>query len=88
MKKTIILTKLFLCHSSSLHHPQSHGQTLNLTHAHHPRPSSAGQVTPTHGSVTPTNLPSPTPAPSAQGPGDYDPVQQLHKRQRLSDWAS
>ncbi|KAF7286965.1 myocyte enhancer factor 2 isoform X2 [Rhynchophorus ferrugineus] len=75
--------------SSSLHHPQSHGQTLNLTHAHHPRPSSAGQVTPTPGSVTPTNLPSPTPsAPSAQGPGDYDPVQQLHKRQRLSDWAS
>lgn len=74
----------------TVHHPQSHGQTLNLTHSHHPRPSSAGHVTPTPGSVTPTNLPSPTPppGPSAQSmANDYDAVQ-LHKRPRLSDWAS
>ncbi|XP_030756201.1 myocyte-specific enhancer factor 2 isoform X3 [Sitophilus oryzae] len=82
------LSSIFYC-SSTVHHPQAHGQTLNLTHGHHPRPSSAGQVTPTPGSVTPTNLPSPTPpsGPSGPaGPGDYDAVQ-LHKRPRLSDWA-
>lgn len=75
--------------STAVHHQQQHVQTLNLTHSHHPRPSSAGHVTHSPGSVTPTNLPSPTPppGPSSQSPGDYESVQ-LHKRPRLSDWPS
>lgn len=68
--------------STSIHH--SHVHSLNLTHGHHPRPSSAGQLTPTPGSVTPTNLPSPPGPPAA----DYDNVPML-KRSRLNDgWPS
>lgn len=67
--------------SIGIHH--SHVQSLNLTHSHHPRPSSAGHITPTPGSVTPTNLPSPTGPPS----GDYENLQ-MHKRPRLTDWPS
>lgn len=66
-------------------HHTTHVQSLNLSHTgHHPRPSSAGHITPTPGSVTPTNMPSP-PGPSQTG--DYDSVQ-MHKRARLSDWPS
>ncbi|XP_044256235.1 myocyte-specific enhancer factor 2 isoform X1 [Tribolium madens] len=68
--------------SVGVHH--SHVQSLNLTHSHHPRPSSAGHITPTPGSVTPTNLPSPTGPPSG---GDYENIQ-MHKRARLTDWPS
>ncbi|KAJ8947121.1 hypothetical protein NQ318_002481 [Aromia moschata] len=39
-------------HLGPVHH-SPHVQTLNLTHAHHPRPSSAGQITPTPGGATP-----------------------------------
>lgn len=70
--------------STAVHH--SHVQTLNLTHSHHPRPSSAGQITPTPGSVTPTNLPSPTGA--ASSGTDYSDSVQMHKRPRLTDWPS
>ncbi|XP_060537086.1 myocyte-specific enhancer factor 2 isoform X2 [Cylas formicarius] len=79
--------------SSAVHHTQQHVQSLNLTHNHHPRPSSAGHITPTPGSVTPTNLPSPSPGPgttvSSGGStsSEYDTVQ-MHKRARLSDWTS
>ncbi|XP_031336584.1 myocyte-specific enhancer factor 2 isoform X2 [Photinus pyralis] len=69
---------------AGLHHPQTH--SLNLTQSHHPRPSSAGQLTPTPGSVTPTNLPSPPGPPSSAG--DYDNGPML-KRSRLADgWPS
>lgn len=69
--------------SAGLHH--SHVHSLNLSHSHHPRPSSAGQLTPTPGSVTPTNLPSPPGPPSG---GDYDSMPML-KRSRLTDgWPS
>lgn len=75
--------------SAAIHQP--HVQSLNLTHSHHPRPSSAGHITPTPGSVTPTNLPSPSGPPStgggSGGGGDYESVQ-MHKRARLSDWPS
>lgn len=76
--------------SSAVHHSQPLVQTLNLTHSgHHPRPSSAGHVTPSPGSVTPTNLPSPTPPPGPSSQSDYDTAVQLHKRPRLSsDWPS
>ncbi|XP_066255255.1 myocyte-specific enhancer factor 2 isoform X2 [Euwallacea similis] len=76
--------------STAVHHSQPHVQTLNLTHTgHHPRPSSAGHVTPSPGSVTPTNLPSPTPPPGPSSQPDYDAsAVQLHKRARLSDWPS
>ncbi|CAG9759945.1 unnamed protein product [Ceutorhynchus assimilis] len=76
--------------STAVHHSQAHVQTLNLTHSgHHPRPSSAGHVTPSPGSVTPTNLPSPTPPPGPSSQSDYDTgALQLHKRPRLSDWPS
>nr|WOV89412.1 Mef2 [Henosepilachna vigintioctopunctata] len=67
--------------SAAVHH--GHIQTLNLAHSHHPRPNSAGQITPTPGSVTPTNLPSP----SGPSSGDYESIQ-MHKRPRLSDWPS
>lgn len=67
--------------SSTVHH--GHIQSLNLTHSHLSRPSSAGQITPTPGSVTPTNLPSP----SGPTSGEYETVQ-MHKRARLSDWPS
>lgn len=70
--------------SSAVHH--SHVQTLNLTHSHHPRPSSAGQITPTPGSVTPTNLPSPT-GPASSGT-EYGESVQIAKRARLTDWPS
>ncbi|XP_050314202.1 myocyte-specific enhancer factor 2 isoform X2 [Anthonomus grandis grandis] len=78
---------------TAIHHTQAaHVQTLNLTHSsHHPRPSSAGQVTPSPGSVTPTNLQSVSPTPPPPGPSaqDYDTGSvQLHKRPRLSDWPS
>ncbi|KAG5890115.1 hypothetical protein JTB14_005244 [Gonioctena quinquepunctata] len=69
--------------SATVHH--SHIQTLNLTHSHHPRPSSAGHITPSPGSVTPTNLPSPT-GPSSGA--DYGDTVQMHKRARLTDWPS
>ncbi|XP_049817694.1 myocyte-specific enhancer factor 2 isoform X2 [Aethina tumida] len=81
--------------AAGVHH--SHVQSLNLTHSsHHPRPSSAGQMTPTPGSVTPTNLGSPTgtggPPSSGNGGGsasgsstDYETVQ-MHKRPRIQDW--
>ncbi|KAK9885787.1 hypothetical protein WA026_013656 [Henosepilachna vigintioctopunctata] len=73
--------------SSSTTPPQSSSpvpiKTLNLAHSHHPRPNSAGQITPTPGSVTPTNLPSP----SGPSSGDYESIQ-MHKRPRLSDWPS
>lgn len=65
--------------SSGVHH--AHAHTLNLAHGHHPRPSSAGQLTPTPG--TPTNMGSP-PGPG----GDYDNAPML-KRSRLADgWPS
>ena len=69
--------------NSGIHHSQVH--SLNLTHgSHHPRPNSAGQLTPTPGSVTPTNLPSPP----GSVAGDYDGGPML-KRPRLSDgWPS
>lgn len=70
--------------STAVHH--SHVQTLNLTHSHHPRPSSAGQITPTPGSVTPTNLPSPT-GPASSGT-EYSDTVPMHKRPRLTDWPS
>nr|XP_023020030.1 myocyte-specific enhancer factor 2 isoform X2 [Leptinotarsa decemlineata] len=69
--------------STAVHH--SHVQTLNLTHSHHPRPSSAGHITPSPGSVTPTNLPSPT-GPSSGA--EYGDTVQMHKRARLTDWPS
>ncbi|VEN64817.1 unnamed protein product [Callosobruchus maculatus] len=87
-----------LAATAAVHHSQV--QTLNLTHSHHPRPSSAGQMTPTGGSVTPTNLPSPGGGPASvggagqgggtngQGGGDYGDAVQMHKRARLSDWPS
>lgn len=78
-----------ICFSSAVHHTQAHVQTLNLTHSgHHPRPSSAGHVTPSPGSVTPTNLPSPTPPPGPSSQAEYDAAVQLHKRPRLPDWPS
>lgn len=67
---------------AGLHH--SHVHSLNLSHSHHQRPSSAGQLTPTPGSVTPTNMGSPA------GPqtSDYDNGPML-KRSRLVDgWPS
>ncbi|XP_065166505.1 myocyte-specific enhancer factor 2 isoform X2 [Atheta coriaria] len=67
-----------------LHH--SLNSTLNLAPHAHQRPSSAGQLTPTHthGSVTPTNMPSPGgPPPNS----DYDTGPML-KRSRLSEWNS
>lgn len=67
--------------SVGLHHSNVH--SLNLSHSHHPRPSSAGQLTPTPGTVTPTNLPSPP----GQQSGEYDNGPML-KRSRLSDWPS
>ncbi|KAK9758895.1 Holliday junction regulator protein family C-terminal repeat [Popillia japonica] len=69
---------------SSMHH--SHVHSLNLTHTgHHTRPNSTGQLTPTPGSVTPTNMPSPTGPPSS---GDYDNGPMV-KRSRLADgWPS
>lgn len=67
--------------STTVHH------TLNLSHSHHPRPSSAGHITPTPGSVTPTNLPSPTTGPATSA-ADYGDAVQMHKRARLSDWPS
>ncbi|CAH1153383.1 unnamed protein product [Phaedon cochleariae] len=72
---------------TAVHH-SPHIQTLNLTHSgHHPRPSSAGHITPTPGSVTPTNLPSPT-GPTSSGT-EYGDTVQLHKRARLTtDWPS
>ncbi|XP_072402797.1 myocyte-specific enhancer factor 2 isoform X1 [Diabrotica undecimpunctata] len=70
--------------TTAVHH--SHVQTLNLTHSHHPRPSSAGHITPTPRSVTPTNLPSPTGTTSSGT--DYSDSVQMHKRPRLTDWPS
>lgn len=81
--------------NTAMHHSHIHS-SLNLSsHSHHPRPSSAGHLTPTPGSVTPTNIPSsPGPPPSgggggggSNGGGDYDNVPML-KRSRMDGWPS
>lgn len=68
----------------------------NLSHSHliHSRPSSTGHLTPTPGSVTPTNAPSPVDIRHLSTGGshlpEYDaPTAQAHKRPRISEgWAT
>lgn len=71
------------------------GSSLNHSHLIHSRPSSTGHLTPTPGSVTPTNAPSPVDIRHLGGGGhlpDYDsPVgaSSAHKRPRISEgWAT
>lgn len=71
------------------------GSSLNHSHLIHSRPSSTGHLTPTPGSVTPTNAPSPVDIRHIGGGGhlpDYDsPVgaSSAHKRPRISEgWAT
>ncbi|EAT47316.1 AAEL001567-PA [Aedes aegypti] len=71
------------------------GSSLNHSHLIHSRPSSTGHLTPTPGSVTPTNAPSPVDIRHLGGGGplpDYDsPVgaSNAHKRPRISEgWAT
>ncbi|EDS31679.1 myocyte-specific enhancer factor 2d [Culex quinquefasciatus] len=83
-------------HSSN----SSMGNSLNHSHLIHSRPSSTGHLTPTPGSVTPTNAPSPVDIRHINVGGgggnsshlpDYDsPVSSnAHKRPRISEgWAT
>lgn len=71
------------------------GSSLNHSHLIHSRPSSTGHLTPTPGSVTPTNAPSPVDIRHINVSGhlpDYDsPVgsNNAHKRPRISEgWAT
>uniref|UniRef100_A0A182QBK6 MADS-box domain-containing protein n=1 Tax=Anopheles farauti TaxID=69004 RepID=A0A182QBK6_9DIPT len=71
------------------------GANLNHTHLIHSRPSSTGHLTPTPGSVTPTNAPSPVDIRHLSTGGnshlpEYDaPTAQAHKRPRISEgWAT
>lgn len=68
------------------HHPLSHMQ--GHSHGHSlPRPSSTGHLTPTPGTVTPTNLSSPGDPRHSSG-SDYDSGP-LQKRPRLNEgWAT
>ncbi|XP_022915354.1 myocyte-specific enhancer factor 2 isoform X3 [Onthophagus taurus] len=70
---------------AGIHH--AHVHSLNLSHSsHHTRPNSAGQMTPTPGSVTPTNMPSPPGPPSGN---DYDNGPPMLKRSRIAEgWPS
>lgn len=73
-------------HSHALGHPLSHLQSHGHGHTL-PRPSSTGHLTPTPGTVTPTNLSSPG-DPRHSSSSDYDsgPMQ---KRTRINEgWAS
>lgn len=71
------------------------GSSLNHSHLIHSRPSSTGHLTPTPGSVTPTNAPSPVDIRHINVGGhlpDYDsPVgsSSAHKRPRISEgWST
>lgn len=71
------------------------GSSMNHSHLIHSRPSSTGHLTPTPGSVTPTNAPSPVDIRHINVGGghlpDYDsPVSSnAHKRPRISEgWAT
>uniref|UniRef100_A0A182SGL0 Uncharacterized protein n=1 Tax=Anopheles maculatus TaxID=74869 RepID=A0A182SGL0_9DIPT len=70
------------------------GANLNHSHLIHSRPSSTGHLTPTPGSVTPTNAPSPVDIRHLSTGGshlpEYDaPSAQAHKRPRISEgWAT
>lgn len=72
-------------------HPHHPCHTLNLTHnLHLSRPNSTGQLTPTPGSVTPTNMPSPgcTEPQRHSASSDYD-TGPVMKRSRINDgWAT
>ncbi|PSN54613.1 Myocyte-specific enhancer factor 2 [Blattella germanica] len=73
-------------HSHTLGHPLSHLQSHGHGHSL-PRPSSTGHLTPTPGTVTPTNLSSPG-DPRHGNSSDYDsgPMQ---KRSRINEgWAT
>lgn len=73
-------------HQQHLAHPLSHMQGHGHGHTL-PRPSSTGHLTPTPGTVTPTNLSSPG-DPRHGGSSDYDGGP-LQKRQRISEgWAT
>ncbi|XP_067001355.1 myocyte-specific enhancer factor 2 isoform X2 [Anabrus simplex] len=73
-------------HPNTLGHPLSHVQ--GHSHGHSlPRPNSTGHLTPTPGSVTPTNLSSPGDPRHSSG-SDYDSGP-LQKRPRISEgWAT
>ncbi|XP_037903470.1 myocyte-specific enhancer factor 2 isoform X3 [Hermetia illucens] len=75
---------------------QSSPANLGVLHSQHlvmnSRPSSTGHLTPTPGTVTPTNVPSPVSdlrhSSSSQLP-DYDSPNQPHKRPRISEgWST
>ncbi|XP_044740842.1 myocyte-specific enhancer factor 2 isoform X3 [Chrysoperla carnea] len=68
--------------------------SLNLSHTHHslPRPNSTGHLTPTSGTITPTNMPSPGSGGVGDnrhsGSSDYDSGPMMKRSRVGENWAT